>query len=101
VVEERRTGDATVVDADDPCAGVTGELLGVGVPRFRPDWLARVLEIRKIGPQLNREGGIRLMTETIAQAERVSESRLIEAVIPLLGQGDLKSADDGDLPGGV
>jgi hypothetical protein len=51
-----------------------------------PDWLARVLEIRKIGPQLNREGGIRLMTETIAQAEQVSESRLIEAVIPCLAK---------------
>ncbi|WP_143086272.1 hypothetical protein [Amycolatopsis saalfeldensis] len=52
-----------------------------------PDWLARVLEIRKIGHQLNREGGVRLMTETIAQAERVSEFRLIEATIPLFWQG--------------
>ncbi|WP_329072443.1 hypothetical protein [Amycolatopsis sp. NBC_01480] len=52
-----------------------------------PDWLARVLEIRKIGHQLNREGGVRLMTETIAQAERVSEFQLIEAVIPLFWQG--------------
>ena len=53
-----------------------------------PDWLARVLEIRKIGHQLNSEGGVRLMTETITQADRISgKSRLIEAVIPLFWQG--------------
>ena len=52
-----------------------------------PDWLARVIEIRSIGHQLNREGGSRLMTETIAQAERVSQSRLIGAVIPLFWEG--------------
>jgi len=52
-----------------------------------PDWLARVIEIRSIGHQLNREGGSRLMTEMIAQAERVSKSRLIGAVIPLFWEG--------------
>jgi DNA-directed RNA polymerase subunit RPC12/RpoP len=63
---------------------ISGAVTGWESP---PGWLARVIEIRSIGHQLNREGGSRLMTETIAQAERVSQSRLIGAVIPLFWEG--------------
>jgi hypothetical protein len=48
-----------------------------------PGWIGRAVELRSIGHQLNREGGIRLMRETAAQADRLSRSHLVLGVIDL------------------
>jgi len=47
VVEERRTRDATVVDALDGRAGVAGELFDVAVPR-RPARVVGVDQCRRV-----------------------------------------------------
>ena len=48
-----------------------------------PDWIGRGVELRSIGHQLNREGGIRLMRETAAEADRVSTYHVVLEVITL------------------
>jgi hypothetical protein len=48
-----------------------------------PDWIRRAVELRSIGHQLNREGGIRLMRETAAEADRLSTYHVVLEVITL------------------
>ncbi|MFB7270721.1 hypothetical protein [Streptomyces sp. NPDC056244] len=48
-----------------------------------PDWISRAVELRSIGHQLNRVGGTRLMQETAAQADRLSNYHAVLGVIVL------------------
>jgi hypothetical protein len=48
-----------------------------------PGWISPPVELRSIGHQLNREGGIRLMRETAAQADRLSTYHHVLGVIDL------------------
>jgi hypothetical protein len=48
-----------------------------------PEWISHAVELRSIGHQLNREGGVRLMQETAAQADRLSKYHVVLAVIVL------------------
>jgi hypothetical protein len=48
-----------------------------------PDWISRAVELRSIGHQLNRDGGIRLMREAATQADRLSRFHVVLGVIDL------------------
>lgn len=48
-----------------------------------PGWVSRAVELRSIGHQLNRKGGIRLMRETATQADRLSTYHVVLEVIDL------------------
>lgn len=48
-----------------------------------PDWIRHAVELRSIGHQLNRDGGFRLMREAATQADGLSRSHLVLAVIDL------------------
>jgi hypothetical protein len=42
-----------------------------------PAWISRPVEIRSIGHELNRKGGVRLMRETAAQADALSTHHVV------------------------
>jgi hypothetical protein len=48
-----------------------------------PDWLRNAVELRSIGHQLNRDGGVRLMREAATQADGLSRFHVVLGVIDL------------------
>jgi hypothetical protein len=58
-----------------------------------PGWIRCPVEIRAIGHELNRQGGVRLMRETAAQADALSAHRVVLAATALFWEriGDWQS----------